>query len=325
MVLRDKNKINGFSLIEILIGVAIASIMMAAMFASYTVVNNTYSRVTDVAGISRSGRDIVSMLMRDIRMAGFKYYYGVFENSKTDIPKQDYLEFILGDDDDSKENSHMPVVIYKNTLGYDTIVSTADLTAKLGKNLSLGSENHTDDPLKVCCDRIHIVYGDFNANHSNQPYKRYRVTYFAMPVERKIGQNVDQYYAVYKSKESWKQELNDGVPEEKGEWVSNCDECYAGELIREHVVDMEFIALDKNGKTVNANPAENLEEMFNIRSVDVKLTFRSSSPKGYFAKTQKKIVNSFTSDRSDVAEVEDRYLRDNIFVTVHTRNIGGSL
>ena len=96
MVLRDKNKINGFSLIEILIGVAIASIMMAAMFASYTVVNNTYSRVTDVAGISRSGRDIVSMLMRDIRMAGFKYYYGVFENSKTDIPKQDYLEFILG-------------------------------------------------------------------------------------------------------------------------------------------------------------------------------------------------------------------------------------
>ena len=45
-------KISGFSLIEILIGVAIASIMMAAMFASYTVVNNTYSRVSDVAGIS---------------------------------------------------------------------------------------------------------------------------------------------------------------------------------------------------------------------------------------------------------------------------------
>ena len=121
------------------------------------------------------------------------------------------------------------------------------------------------------------------------------------------------------------EELNDGVTEEKGEWVSNCDECYAGELIREHGVDMEFIALDKNGKTVNANPAENLEEMFNIRSVDVKLTFRSSSPKGYFAKTQKKIVNSFTSDRSEVAEVEDRYLRDNIIVTVHTRNIGGPL
>ena len=59
----DKNKINGFSLIEeILIGVAIASIMMAAMFASYTVVNNTYSRVTDVAGISRSGKNVCRCL-----------------------------------------------------------------------------------------------------------------------------------------------------------------------------------------------------------------------------------------------------------------------
>ena len=322
MALRDKNKINGFSLIEILIGVAIASIMMAAMFASYTVVNNTYSRVTDVAGISRSGRDIVSMLMRDIRMAGFKYYYGVFENSNNDIPKQDYLEFKLGNTDDTKEDSHMPVVIYKNTLGYDEVVTSETLETKLGKNLNLVDENHADDPIKVCCDRIHVVYGDFNANDLTQPYKRYRVTYFAMPVERKIGQDVvDQYYAVYKSKESWKQTIT----QEEGEWISNCDECYEGELIREYVVDMEFIALDKNGKTVNANPAENLEEMFNIRSVDVKLTFRSSSPKGYFNKNQKKIVNSFTSDRSDNLEVEDRYLRDNIFVTVHTRNIGGSL
>ena len=63
-----------------------------------------------------------------------------------------------------------------------------------------------------------------------------------MPVERKIGQDVvDQYYAVYKSKESWKQTIT----QEEGEWISNCDECYEGELIREYVVDMEFIALIK--------------------------------------------------------------------------------
>ena len=75
-----KNKIKnilGFTLVEILIGIVISSIMMAAMFTSYNVVRNTYSQVTDVAGISRSGRDIISMMMRDIRMAGFKYQYGV--------------------------------------------------------------------------------------------------------------------------------------------------------------------------------------------------------------------------------------------------------
>ena len=88
---KDLKSIAGLTLLEMLIGVVISSIMMGAIYTTYTVVNNTYGQVTERAKISRSGRDIVEMMMRDIRMAGFKYYYGVFENSKTDIPKQDYL------------------------------------------------------------------------------------------------------------------------------------------------------------------------------------------------------------------------------------------
>ena len=42
-----------------LIGIVISSIIIAAMYTSYSIINNTYSRVTDVAGISKSGRDIV--------------------------------------------------------------------------------------------------------------------------------------------------------------------------------------------------------------------------------------------------------------------------
>ena len=58
--------IAAFTLIEILIGVVISSIMMAAMYTTYSVVNNSYGQVVDKAKISRSGRDIVEMLMRDI-------------------------------------------------------------------------------------------------------------------------------------------------------------------------------------------------------------------------------------------------------------------
>ena len=43
----------------------------------------------------------------------------------------------------------------------------------------------------------------------------------------------------------------------------------------------------------------------------------------YFQKKQQKLVNSFTADRS--IQSDDNYLRENIFVTVHTRNIGGAL
>ncbi len=64
----------GVTLIEILIGILISVIMMGAMFTSYTVVNNSYSQVTDKASISSAGRDMLGMMIRDIRNAGFKYF-----------------------------------------------------------------------------------------------------------------------------------------------------------------------------------------------------------------------------------------------------------
>ena len=68
------NSIAGITLIEILIGVVISTIMMAAMYTSYNVVNSTYSQVTDTAKISQTGRDVVGMIIRDVRMAGYKYF-----------------------------------------------------------------------------------------------------------------------------------------------------------------------------------------------------------------------------------------------------------
>ena len=60
------SNIAGVTLIEILIGILISVVMMGAMFTSYTVVNNTYSQVTDRAKISTAGRDVVGMIMREI-------------------------------------------------------------------------------------------------------------------------------------------------------------------------------------------------------------------------------------------------------------------
>ena len=76
------SQIRGISLVELLIGIVITSIMMTAMYTSYNVVNKTYSQVSERAKISRSSRDLVSMLMRDIRMSGFRYYAGTHTISK---------------------------------------------------------------------------------------------------------------------------------------------------------------------------------------------------------------------------------------------------
>tara|TARA_Y100001935_G_scaffold255288_1_gene267509 strand:+ start:5319 stop:6146 length:828 start_codon:yes stop_codon:yes gene_type:complete len=67
------SKIAGLTLIEILIAIVISSLMMLAMLTSYTIVNSTYRQVTDRAKISQAGRDLVGQVLREIRMAGFKY------------------------------------------------------------------------------------------------------------------------------------------------------------------------------------------------------------------------------------------------------------
>ena len=80
------SNIAGVTLIEILIGILISVVMMGAMFTSYTVVNNTYSQVTDRAKISTAGRDVVGMIMRDIRNAGFMYFNDNIKTSNEHIP-----------------------------------------------------------------------------------------------------------------------------------------------------------------------------------------------------------------------------------------------
>ena len=62
------SNIAGLTLIEILIAIVISSLMMAAMFTSYTIVNSTYRQVTDRAKISQSGRDLVGQILREVRI-----------------------------------------------------------------------------------------------------------------------------------------------------------------------------------------------------------------------------------------------------------------
>ena len=155
-------KTKGFSLVELLVGIVITSIMMTAMYTSYTVVNKTYSQVSERAKISRSSRDLVSMLMRDIRMSGFRYYAGTHtvnqfaedtdtcnDSAGIRLPKVSYLAFDNGFT--NKSLSHNPVVIRKNTLGYGSISETdAPTQTEIKSNMPDG---YVDDQ---CCDHIQI-------------------------------------------------------------------------------------------------------------------------------------------------------------------------
>ena len=332
MIKKKFKSIAGLTLVEILIGIVITTIMMGAMYTSYSVVNQSYSQVSEKAKISKGSRDLISMLMRDVRMAGFKYYAGTHEIEKyrqdtavgacapegVILPNLTTLIFENGYDDPSL--SHNPLVIRSSTQGFDTVGS-----ATVGQD-------------EKCCDSIQIVYEDFNQNNLLQPYRKFRITYYARPNEKGS-------YSAYKRVENYIKRREGcsfaAVPQEgqsflqaaRGNWDAtqsvDCPECTPEVLIRDNIEDMEFIPFDENGRVIRNDafqyPAPEIDgirdRMFDIRGVDMRITFRSKNP--FFTRERRapREVIGFTPNRSSLNE--DQYLRDSVIVTVHTRNIGG--
>lgn len=62
----------GFSFLELLMAVAVSSIILAAIYASYLIVARQYTRLVAIAEVQDSGVPVLNLLMRDIRMAGYK-------------------------------------------------------------------------------------------------------------------------------------------------------------------------------------------------------------------------------------------------------------
>jgi len=109
----------GFTLIEILIAIVITSLMMAAMFTSYTLVNSTYRQVTDRAKISQAGRDTVGTMLREIRMAGFRYLNDNIAASTQHNP----IRIYKGDGFSSGSGSCDKIEIVYGGVDYDSTAS----------------------------------------------------------------------------------------------------------------------------------------------------------------------------------------------------------
>ena len=272
------SSIAGVTLIEILIGILISVVMMAAMFTSYQVVNNTYSQVADRAKISTAGRDVVGMMLRDIRNAGFKYFNDNIQTS----------------------NEHSPIIITKSS------------------------------NFNSACDKLEIVFGDINYDSSRTPkyqFERYKVTY-----ECKASKLPDKTaavtggnklptikaFALYKSKLGWNTTSNkwddpatDGNPKTYGE-----------EIVLDYVSDLVFNPIDDKGLLINPPPTPtntNKDKLYNIKTIDIALTVRSTKPFFRNAKLRKVLA---MMDGSRTKSNTDKFFRESIIVSAHARNLG---
>ena len=227
------------------------------------------------------------------------------------IPSQSNLQFITGTT--SIFDSHDPIIIEKDTLGHD-IADPNNYVRPTKINLVQGQAD-------ACCDKIHFVYDDFDHTDDNQPFKRYKVTYFADIKFDGTSQNpTNKRYAVFKTKIGWIQSLNDTT----GDWDPSCPTCYDRELIKDYVEDMEFIPLDKNGRVISPYPSpktdDAIKNLYKVRAIDMRIAFVSEKPFFRFERGQGN-PRQLSGFSRDIKSYTDRNLRDNVVVTVHTRNV----
>ena len=65
-----------FTLVEMLVALAVSAVIVSATYASFELIKNQYKRNTDISQLHSSGRAIMQVLEREIRMAGYEFRDG---------------------------------------------------------------------------------------------------------------------------------------------------------------------------------------------------------------------------------------------------------
>ena len=278
--------IAGVTLIEILIGIVISTVMMGAMYTSYAVVNSSYSQITDRAKISQSGRDVVAMMMRDVRMAGYKYFNDSIQHDTT---------------------HHSPIIITKRTVG-PTAVDCDKLEIVYGgiDYNPAGNPKHTFTRYKITYKCIPSKIIDKNVAGGQTTIKAFAL--WKSKVKWKVNAS---------GVGSWANPTTD-----LNVFGNDDNRTYADEKVIEYVSDLVINAVDENGRIIDPPPTPTnatKDKIYKIKTVDIGLTMRS---KNKFFKNQKQRTTYAIGDNSRNIVENDKYLRDSITVSAHARNLG---
>lgn len=73
-----RNSCRGYSLVEMMVALAVGSICIAALYAGYTIFSGYYTKLTALAATDRSAVQVLDVLTRDLRMAGHKDFNTAF-------------------------------------------------------------------------------------------------------------------------------------------------------------------------------------------------------------------------------------------------------
>ena len=122
----------GFTLVETLVAIVIGVISVAAILYSYQTFTKSYQGILDKASISRSGRDALTMIAKDLRNAGYKdvnytpnFDRWIEQRDSEDFAGADFLAIYYNTSPNDRVRIYYRVRKYKNSndmfLGRDVV------------------------------------------------------------------------------------------------------------------------------------------------------------------------------------------------------------
>ena len=137
MITLLKNNNKGLTLIEILVAFVIGSVMMIAVYSSYTIFAKSYLAIIEKMNVNKSLRNSMSAILRDIRAAGFIDLNTSFAKTISNV-----ITFADG----GASNSDVINIIYDLDR-----TQRIQVTYKLNKNVD-NLTNNLSKTIKVCTD-----------------------------------------------------------------------------------------------------------------------------------------------------------------------------
>ena len=275
----------GMTLVEVLVAIVIGVISAAAIFYSYNIFNKSYQSVVDKAKISSSSRNALSMILKDLRNAGY-----------CDINYNGSCDRLV----EKKDNRFAWVENYKVTFSQYYKIGGTDYLA-LEYNISP-------------TDRVEIRYYLIAYDRNNLKEANGRISFY---LAREEIENPSINYTYQGQNYGLGKRMNCQNLKRQKECVPI--------MMTPFVSDFQVVFKDKNGKELSdvcfdcssQTAKDNQKE---VHTAEIYLTLRS--PNQIYKKDRTVIITNHDPVKKGLRQtITDRYHRETFFASAYLRNI----
>jgi len=277
-----KNKTLGFTLTETLVAIVIGMISVAAAFSAYNYFNKSYASISQKAAISKSAREALSTIARDLRNTG--YFHIDFVNNNCELYNQGHVDGVLIGIFTNHNRNNM----WKGGKSgkSDGLEVNYSISVKDRKRTGYKLREYKNPENRGNYYLARDITINPNGNHSSRGCSGNP----AQPISDKeiFVPFVEDFQVIAKNRK--------------------------GEILFPVCIGCSDYENTRGGRT------ESKKNMKEVHTVDIYLTVRS--PKEVYSKARRtKIQNGESSHGSNFTISADKYHRETFFVSVHTRNL----